>query len=95
MRPILLMTFLMVATLAGCGSPKAKSCTTTAQCPTDSICVQGICQKGVPGGGTAGLSAGSARMTAGTKTMDVTLGQPVTPGGAAATKTLEPAENNR
>jgi hypothetical protein len=91
----LLMLTIAAAALAGCPTPKAQSCAQNAECPANSICVQGICQKGVPSGGANALGAGATRMTSGTLTMDATLGQPITPAGTAGTTKLTPAENTR
>ena len=94
MRRLALLT-LAAAALAGCPTPKAKSCAVNADCPADSICVQQLCQKGVPSGGSSAAVTGAARMTSGTLTMDATLGQPITPAGTAGTTKLNPAENTR
>jgi hypothetical protein len=91
----LLILALTCGALAACDSPKAKSCTSNSGCPANAICVQGICQTGVPSGGSASTVSGAARLTAGTKTMDATLGAPIAPAGAAGAKTLAPAENTR
>lgn len=94
MKRILSLTVVALA-LAGCPSPKAKTCSQNSECPTDAICVEGLCQKGVPSGGSAATVSGAAHMTAGTMTMDATLGQPVTPAATAGTKKITPAENTR
>lgn len=94
MKRILLFT-LAAAALAGCPEPKAKSCSKNPDCPADAICVQGVCQKGVPSGGAAAVTGSASHMTGGTMTMDATLGQPVAPAGAAGTKTVTPAQNTR
>ncbi len=81
--------------LAACSQPAAATCSRNSDCPRDAICVSGICQKGVPSGGSAALPAGATRLTAGTLTMDATIGQPVTPAGSAGTRVMVPAENTR
>ena len=81
--------------LAACSQPSVAKCSQNSDCPKDAICVTGICQKGVPSGGSAGLPGGSARLTAGTLTMDATLGQPIAPAGTAGTRKMAPAENTR
>ncbi len=84
-----------VAALCACSQPKVAKCSQNSDCPKDAICVTGICQKGVPSGGSAATVGGAAHLTAGTMTMDAVLGQPVVPSGAGGTKKLAPAENTR
>ncbi len=91
----LLSVSVAALALAGCPDPKAKTCTQNTDCPTDAICVQGLCQAGVPSGGSAATVSGAAHMTSGTMTMDATLGQPITPAATAGTKKITPAENTR
>ena len=90
-----LFAIAAAAALGACSPPKAAKCSQNSDCPADAICVSGICQKGAPSGGAGGLQAGAAHMTAGTKTMDVVLGEPISPSGAADTKQLAPAQNTR
>jgi hypothetical protein len=49
----------------------------------------------VPSGGASSFPGGSARLSAGTLTMDATIGQPVAPAGSAGSRTMAPAENTR
>ncbi len=90
----LLLAIAAVATLAACSQPNVAKCSKNSDCPRDAICVTGICQKGVPSGGTAATVAGSGHLASGTKTMDVVLGAP-TGHAASGTKTLNPATNTR
>lgn len=91
----LLFAVAAIATLGACSKPDVATCTTNAQCPADAICVSGICQKGVPSGGAASPVSGSARLTAGTLTMDAVIGQPIAPAGGDSTRVLAPADNTR
>jgi hypothetical protein len=83
------------AVLGACSQPSVATSSQSSDCPRDAICVTGICQKGVPSGGASSAVAGSARVSAGAMTMDVVVGQPVAPAGAAGAKTVVPAENTR
>lgn len=94
MKRIAVLT-LAVAALAACSEPKGKSCTGNADCPSNAICVEKVCQQGTPSGGSVGVVGGAGRMTAGTLTMDAQLGTPAVPAGNAGTKSLTPAENTR
>ncbi len=91
----LLLAIAAAATLGACSQPSAAKCSQNSDCPRDAICVTGICQKGVPSGGASAAVGSSARLTAGTLTMDATLGQPVAPAGSAGTRTMKPAQNTR
>lgn len=91
----LLLAIAAASALTACSPPSAAKCSQNSDCPGDAICVTGICQKGVPSGGSATLVGASGRMTSGTRTMDVLVGQPFTPVGSAGTKTMTPAENTR
>lgn len=93
-RPFLL-AIAATAALGACSPPSVAKCSQNSDCPADAICVTGVCQKGVPSGGASSLPGGSARLSAGTLTMDATLGQPVAPAGSAGTRTMTPAENTR
>lgn len=95
MNRIALLALAAAAVLAGCPTPKAKSCSVNSDCPADSVCVQQICQKGVPSGGASSAVTGSGHLSGGTLTMDAVVGQPVVVGGSAGTTTLKPAENTR
>ncbi len=81
--------------LAACSAPSVAKCSQNSDCPRDAICVTGVCQKGVPSGGSMALPGSSARLTAGTLTMDATVGQSVSPAGSAGSRTMVPAENTR
>lgn len=91
----LLLAIATAAALAACSPPSAAKCSQNSDCPRDAICVTGICQKGVPSGGASSFPGGSARLSAGTLTMDATIGQPVAPAGSAGSRTMAPAENTR
>jgi len=93
--PSLPLAIAAAALLAACSQPSVAKCSQNSDCPRDAICVTGICQKGVPSGGASSAVVGSATVTAGTMTMDVVVGQPATPAGAAGTKKMTPAENTR
>ncbi len=84
------------AALCACSQPKVAKCSQNSDCPTDAICVSGLCQRGVPSGGTAETVSGSGHLTAGTMTMDAVIGQPVVPAGTdGAGRRLSPANNTR
>jgi hypothetical protein len=84
-----------MGTLAACSQPSVAKCSQNSDCPRDAICVTGICQKGVPSGGSAATVGGSARLTGGTFTMDAAVGQPMPSPASAGTRTMKPAENTR
>ncbi len=91
----LLIAIATASSLAACSQPKVAKCSQNSDCPRDAICVTGICQKGVPSGGSAATVGGAARLSSGTVTMDAVVGQPTAPAAAAAGKTMNPAENTR
>jgi hypothetical protein len=91
----LLVAIAAFAALAACSQPSVAKCSRNSDCPRDAICVTGICQKGVPSGGAATSFGGSASVASGTLTMDVIVGQPAAPSGAAGSHTIQPAENTR
>jgi hypothetical protein len=91
----LLLAIATATVLAACSQPKVAKCSQNSDCPRDAICVSGICQKGVPSGGSAATTGGSAQMSGGTITMDATIGQPIVPVGSAGTRKMVPAENTR
>jgi hypothetical protein len=91
---ILFLTLAAVA-MTACSQPSVATCSQNADCPPNAICISGICQKGVPSGGSAAPVGGAARIGAGTITMDVTVGQPMAPAASAGTIKLSPAENTR
>ncbi len=80
--------------LAACSQPSVAKCSRSSDCPRDAICVTGICQKGVPSGGSAAAASGAATLSSGTVTLDVQVGA-FAPQGSSGTKTLTPAENTR
>lgn len=92
---LLAVAIAATATLTACPKPSAAKCSQNSDCPADAICVTGICQKGVPSGGSAAVPSGSARISAGTVTMDVVVGQPIAPVASGSGKTMNPAENTR
>ncbi len=84
------------AALCACSSsPSAPKCSQNADCPANSICSSGVCQQGIPSGGSTATVAGAGHLTAGTMTMDATIGQPVVPSGTSGTRSMKPAENTR
>lgn len=84
-----------MGTLAACSQPSVAKCSQNSDCPRDAICVTGICQKGVPSGGSATFTGGGTTMKAGSLTMDATIGQPASPVGTAGSRKMVPAENTR
>ncbi len=95
MRTFVRVAIATAIALCACSQPNVAKCSQNSDCPANAICVSGICQKGVPSGGSAAAVSGSARLSAGTVTMDAMVGQPITPSGSSGTKTLKPAENTR
>lgn len=95
MKTRTLLALAALALASACSQPSVAKCAQSSDCPPDAICVAGICQKGVPSGGAAASVGGSARLSGGTFTMDAVVGQPVTAGAAAGTRTLTPAEQTR
>jgi hypothetical protein len=83
------------ATFTACSQPHVATCSRNSDCPRDAICVTGVCQKGVPSGGAAATVGGSGHVSAGTMTLDITVGQPLAPTGSAGAKRLSPAETTR
>jgi hypothetical protein len=92
-----LVAALMTAALLGCSkAPRANGsgCTQNADCAAGSYCAAGVCTP-APSGGALSAVGGAGRITAGTRTMDVVIGQPTNAAGSAGTKTMAPAENTR
>ncbi len=95
MTRTLVFAIAAAAALCACSQGNVAKCSQNSDCPKDAICVTGICQKGVPSGGSAATAAGAGHLSSGTLTMDVMVGQPITPSGTAGAKTMSPAENTR
>lgn len=92
-----LLVIALATALLACSSKKSTdiTCSQHTDCPAGNACVAGVCSPGTTSGGSYGTVSGSARLTAGTKTMDVVVGQAVTSDGTGGTKTMAPAENTR
>lgn len=87
--------FLVVAALGATACAKsAPKCSADSECSAGSVCVAGEC-KPAPSGGSVSIVTGAGRVTSGTRTMDVILGQPMAPAAASGNRTLSPAENTR
>ncbi len=92
----LLFALAAAAALGACSkSSDAPKCSSNADCPANSVCNSGVCQQGVPSGGSSATISGAGRLTAGSMTMDATIGQPIVPAGSAGTRSMKPAENTR
>lgn len=91
-----LVAALAAGSLLACTEGKsANACSRDSDCASGLACVGGACKAAVPSGGSVGAVSGSARLTAGSLTMDAVIGQPVTPTGTAGVQTMVPAENTR
>ncbi len=80
--------------IAGCSAPAAAKCSKDADCPPDAVCASGVCQKGIPSGGSQAMASGAGRLSGGSLTMDAVVGAPA-PSATGGAVVSTPAEMTR